>query len=154
MRFQDLLAPENVVLDLAAAERGSIFEELADRLISSGRIPGSERSAVLAALAARETLGTTGVGRGVAIPHAKVPGVKGLHLAVGIHRGGIDFRAIDGEPVHAVVLIVRAEKQDDLHLRVLKKISQAGRHRDCRSFLLQAKSALEVIDLLEELGHG
>jgi PTS system fructose-specific IIA component/PTS system nitrogen regulatory IIA component len=154
MRFPDLLAPENVVLDLAASERSGIFEELTDRLIRSGRVGAGERRAVLAALEAREELGSTGIGRGVAIPHAKVSGVTGLHLAVGLHRGGVDFRAVDGEAVHAVVLIVRSEKQDEAHLRLLKKISLAGRHRDCGSFLLQAKTAREVIDLLEELGHG
>ena len=77
-----------------------------------------------------------------------------MHLAVGLHRAGIDYRAIDGEPVHAVVLIVRAEKQDEEHLRILRMISQVGRHRDCRSFLLQAKSPQEIIDILEELSHA
>ncbi|MBK9388456.1 MAG: PTS sugar transporter subunit IIA [Planctomycetes bacterium] len=154
MRFSDLLDPENVILDLAASERSGVFEELTDRLIGSSRIVAAKRQEVLTALAAREELGTTGIGRGVAIPHAKVNGVAGLHLAVGLHRGGVDFRAVDGDAVHAVVLIVRSEKQDEAHLRVLKKISQAGRHRDCGSFLLQAKTAQEVIDMLEELGHG
>jgi PTS system fructose-specific IIC component len=154
MRMKDLLVPENVVLDLATAEKGGAFEELTDRLVLSGRIPKSRRSKVLAALQAREEIGSTGIGRGMGIPHAKVDGIQGIHLAVGLHREGIDYRAVDGEPVHAVVLIVRAEKQDEAHLRVLKVISQAGRHRDCCSFLLQARSAQEIVDLLEELGHG
>jgi mannitol/fructose-specific phosphotransferase system IIA component (Ntr-type) len=154
MRFQELLAPENVVLDLAASEKSAIFEELVGRLIASGRIPKAKRAKVLAALMAREEIGSTGIGRGVGIPHAKLAGIEGLHLAVGVHREGIAYRAVDGELVHAVVLIVRAETQDAAHLKVLQRISQIGRHRDCRSFLLQAKSPQEVIDLLEELGHA
>lgn len=153
MRFQELLAPDNVVLDLAASEKSAVFEELLDRLIASGRIPQAKRAEVLAALRAREEIGSTGIGRGVGIPHAKLAGIDRLHLAIGIHREGIEYRAVDGELVNAVVLIVRPEAQDAAHLKLLQRISQVGRHRDCRSFLLQAKTPQEIIDLLEELGH-
>jgi mannitol/fructose-specific phosphotransferase system IIA component (Ntr-type) len=154
MRFPELLSPDHVVLDLESAEKRGVFQELTDRLVASGRVPKTRRAKILQALDAREEIGSTGIGRGVGIPHAKVAGLSGLHLAVGIHRHGIDYRAIDGELVHAVVLIVRAEQQNDEHLALLKMISQVGRHRDCRSFLLQAKSPQEIVDILEELSHG
>jgi len=95
-----------------------------DRLAESEHVATGHRRGILDALQKREELGSTGIGRGVAIPHAKYPGVARLIGAVADFPAGVDFKSLDGKPVHVVCLFVSPTDQPHEHLRVLEAISR------------------------------
>ena len=153
MAFADWFSKENVVLDLEGGDKLEVFEELVQRLVDSKAIPKTKKKTVLQCLMDRESLGSTGIGHGVGIPHAKIPGLKQVHTCVGIHREGVDYSAVDGEPVHIIMLILRPEENVEEHLSFLQWISKLGRNPDFRSFIRQSKSEREVIGVLEEMSN-
>jgi PTS system fructose-specific IIA component/PTS system nitrogen regulatory IIA component len=95
-----------------------------DRLAESERLNTEDRHGMLAALQLREELGSTGIGRGVAVPHAKYPGMARLIGAVADFPAGVDFRSLDGNLVHVVYLFVSPTGRPNEHLRVLEVISR------------------------------
>ncbi len=95
-----------------------------DRLAESERLNKKDRPAILAALQEREKLGSTGIGRGLAVPHAKHSGVPRLTGAVADFPAGVDFKSLDGKPVHTVYLFVSPTDRPSEHLRVLEAISR------------------------------
>ena len=97
---------------------------------------------------ARESLASTGVGSGVAIPHGRVPGIDGIQAALGIHREGIPFDAVDGERVHVFVAILAPEDKPSQHLKALAEVSRVLRRRDVREKLLSVDSAEDALLLL------
>lgn len=99
-------------------------------------------------LAERERLASTGVGSGVAIPHGRVAGLPGVRCVLGIHKRGVDFEAIDGEPVHLIIGVLAPDGQASQHLKVLARISRLFRSAELRSALLNAKDNAEAHGLL------
>lgn len=151
MSHPDWFSAENVILDLQSGDKGAVLDELLDRMAETGSLPSHERAAIGAALKAREAQGSTGIGHGVAIPHVRTSLIDRVVTAVGIHREGIDFHAVDGGAVKIVLLIVRPEENHEEHLSFLRWISRLGRSADFRSFMRQAKSTSEVVALFEEM---
>lgn len=116
------IRPELVFLDVPGEHPAQVLAELARRLASVGAVPSAAR--LEAALLERERLGSTGVGNGVAIPHAKVAGLRAPVLAVAVTRGGVDFPSNDGIPVRVVFLIASPPDAPAEHLRLLAAISR------------------------------
>ena len=149
MLLRDFLAPERVSLRLTGATR----EEILDALVDLLRIDDRSRDILARALRRREKLGSTGIGRGIAIPHCRSLVVNRLHLAYGRHADGIDFRAIDNRPVHHFFLIVAPRTEvSGQYLRVLGKVAQLAKEADVPARLASLASPRGFFDLLESKG--
>ena len=124
--------------------------------IGAGAIGGGARvrDAEAVQLAAAEALGSTGIGQGVAVPHTRHPTVNRLIGTVALSRNGVDFAALDGEPVDILFLLISPPNQPGDHLRALENISRHLKDERFVSFLRQAKTREHVIDLLEEADQG
>jgi mannitol/fructose-specific phosphotransferase system IIA component (Ntr-type) len=143
------IRPELVFMDLRGAHPEQALGDLSRRLAETGAVPSA--AVLTQALVARERLGSTAVGTGVAIPHAKVAGIRRPLLAVGIAPGGVDFAAADGELVRLLFVIVSPPDAPAEHLRMLAQISRwLGRGAACVRALLEAGSREAVAALLQE----
>jgi nitrogen PTS system EIIA component len=120
-RLQDLFVPARIKCRLEAEDKAEVFEELVDLLVSQYRL--DSRDAILEAIRRREEKMSTGIKRGIAIPHAKTRFTKGVIGVLGISPQGIDYESLDGEPVHLLFLLVSSEEDAGSHLAVLKKIA-------------------------------
>lgn len=122
MRVRDLLDNETVKCDLEALDKEECFEELIELLVRAGRI--TDRAAALSAIHEREVQGTTGIGKGVAVPHGKHSSIPKLTAACGLSREGIEFDSIDGQPVHLVILLLANTGEPGPHVQALAEISR------------------------------
>ena len=146
--IDSLVTADLVVLDLATTDRRSTIEALADRLAAGGRL--TDRAGFVEAVWAREQeTGGTGMESGVAIPHAKHPGVTEPSVVVARVAGGVDFGA-DDAPADLVFLIAAPAGADDVHITVLSKLARRLIHESFRTALRQAPSAEAVITILKE----
>ena len=150
MKFADFIESEASTAELAAGDKESVIVELVDSLVSAGGIKEDDKKGIVDAVMKREELGSTGIGRGVAVPHTKHPSVDRLIGAVGISRGGVDFKSLDGEGVMIFFLLVSPPDRPGDHLRALENISRQL-HNDmfCR-FLRQAQTVDDIRQLLDE----
>lgn len=147
MSISDLLASSTIELDLRAVDAGAATQTLASLLQRAGAV--KDLDVYLGAVAAREALGTTAVGFGVAIPHAKSAGVARAAVAFGRSTGGLHWTSLDGEPVNLVFLIAAPEGGDDLHLRTLAQLARKLVHEEVRQRLMEAQSPQQVIAALQ-----
>jgi mannitol/fructose-specific phosphotransferase system IIA component (Ntr-type) len=147
MRLRDLLDEAVVKVPLESLDKEECFEELIDLLVRAERIP--DRAPALEAVRQREEQGTTGIGQGIAIPHGKDASVPKLTGALGISPDGIEFDAIDDEPVHVVFLLLARADDPGPHVRALAEIARLVQTPGFYRKLSEAGSAEEVLDLLE-----
>jgi PTS system fructose-specific IIA component/PTS system nitrogen regulatory IIA component len=150
IQFRNFIAQDAIVDDLEATDKNSLLSELVDVLIDSGQLRPETRKGVLTALRDREELGSTGIGQGVAIPHAKHPAIKKIVGAFGRSREGIDFDALDGEPVNLFFLLLSNHDSATEHLECLAYISKHIRDDTFRRFLRNARDKDEIVELLAE----
>ena len=144
-KLRRILDPNKVVLNLAAQRNFDAIRELATVLWQDGAMPDQKR--LLAALIRREQQASTGIGKGVAVPHIHEDGIQRQLLAVGISQVGIDFDAIDDQPVHIIALLVTPQKHQKQHMALLAALSQCLQQEEVRQRLLQATDAAEVVDI-------
>ena len=147
MNLLDILDEQVVMTDLAATDKQGVIEELATALKTSGKI--SDLDGVLQAVIEREKIMSTGIGKGVAIPHGKCDAVKELAGVLGIKKEGIDFAALDEQPVYLFFLLVSPPDVSGPHIRALAHISRLLRHDNLRKSLIEAKTVDEVLNLVE-----
>jgi mannitol/fructose-specific phosphotransferase system IIA component (Ntr-type) len=149
MHLTDFFAPDAISLDLKGGTKDEILAELVGLL----RLDDRASDTLLRMLQRRETLGSTGVGRGIAIPHCRSLVVSRLRLAYGHHRTGIDFQAIDSGPVFDFFLIVAPPLEiSNQYLPVLGKIAQFAKDADIPERLAALRSADDFMKLLGEKG--
>ena len=144
-KLNRILDPNKVVLNLAAQRNFDAIRELATVLCQDEVVPDQKH--LLAALIRREQQASTGIGKGVAVPHAHEDGIQRQLLAIGISQVGIDFGAIDGQPVHIIALLVTPLKHQKQHMALLAALSQRLQQEEVRQRLLQAADAAEVVDI-------
>ena len=142
------LSEELIVLPMRATGREGALRELLMPLQMQHIIDASD--ATLDSILKRERRMSTGVGKGVALPHGLSPNVEDLALVVGISPGGIDFKAVDGVLCHIFVLLVSPVDHPDSHLKTLGRFSKLLGDSDLRSALLDTRTPEEVIATLEE----
>ena len=150
MRLLDFLAAEATVAELEAVEKEDVITELVGRLVSVGKLSKRHAKVVTKAILEREALGSTGVGGGIAVPHAKHSSVKQIIGCLGRSKKGVDFAAIDGEPVYLVFLLISPSDQPGPHLKALEHISVVLRDENFSRFLTRAKDNEELVSLLAE----
>jgi PTS system nitrogen regulatory IIA component len=149
MHIRDFLAPDAVTLDLQATDREAVLPELVALL----KAPPRSEDTLLRLLRRREEHGSTGVGRGLAVPHCRSTEVNRVRIAFGRSAAGIDYDAPDHAPVHAFFLILApATETVPQYLPVLGKIAALGRESDVPERLAKLQSAEELFKLLEEKG--
>ena len=135
-------------MDLKSTSKDDVINEMIDVLAKDGVLNNKEE--FKKAIYERESLSTTGVGMGIAIPHAKTSAVKTPRVAVGISKKGFDFASEDGKPAYIVFMIAVTDSDNNLHLDTLAKISGKVMHEDFLEALKNAKTKDEVISLLEK----
>ena len=150
MKFADFISRDAVRASLAADDKEGVIRELTQSLVDAGGIPGSECEGIVKAILKREELGSTGIGRGVAVPHTKHAGVSRLVATVGVSQEGVDFNSLDGERVQLLFLLISPPDRPGDHLRALENISRQLRDDTFCRFLKQSKSAADVLLLLDE----
>jgi len=144
--MMDFLDERAILPDLQATDKEDVLNELLDSLVGIGVIKDKQR--MFDVLLAREELGSTGIGNGIAIPHGKCEGIKKMTAALGLSKKGVDFNALDGEPVYIFFLLVAPQDSAGPHLKALATISRLLKDRFFRDALKQApdkKTILEVI---------
>jgi mannitol/fructose-specific phosphotransferase system IIA component (Ntr-type) len=147
MRLRDLLDETSVKIGLESADKEECMEEMVDILVRSGRL--TDRAGALQALTRRESQGTTGIGKGVALPHGKHASVPALVAAVGTSADGIEFDAMDGESVHVVILLLASSNESGPHVQALAEVARLLTLPGFYRKTLAASSARELLDLIE-----
>jgi mannitol/fructose-specific phosphotransferase system IIA component (Ntr-type) len=149
MNIRDFLSPDAITLDLHAGNKDSVLPELVGLLKPTPRM----EETLLRLLRRREEHGSTGVGRGLAIPHCRSTEVHRVRLAFGRSEKGVDYRSLDGAPVHAFFLIVAPPAETvPQYLPILGKIASLGREPDFQGRVKGLKDVEELFRLLEEKG--
>ena len=146
----DLFSLKAVLPDLQAPGRDEALEEMVKAAVAAGVLPRTRRTQVLEALVEREKRGSTGLGRGIAIPHAKIAGLRAHAGLVARSGAGLDFRAIDGERVHVLVMLISPDTRQEEHLATLRWVSLMARDPDFVSFIRQARTAEDIFEVLRE----
>ena len=139
---------------MQATERYAAIAELVDLLVERGQIGNADKDVVLTALRAREETMSTGIGFGIAIPHASSDRVSKVVAAFGRSSHGIEFEALDNAPVRFVVLFVVPKDQFQTHLRTLAAIAKFLNDRSVRERLGAATTAAEILEIFERSGSG
>lgn len=149
MRLRELInAPERVVLDLRAGDRWQAIDELVDALVARGCLDAQLRDAVLAAVRQREQTMSTGIGNGIAIPHAACEPLTKVQGILSVTRHDIQFDASDGEPVRLVMLLLLPGEAFQEHLDTLADIARVLGKRDVAERLRVASAAAEIVDII------
>lgn len=154
MKFADFVVRDAVRADLAAEDKGGVVREMVQSLQAAGGIEAGEFESIVKAILKREELGSTGIGRGVAVPHTKHPSVDKLVGTVAVSRDGVDFDSLDGEKVHLFFLLVSPPDRPGDHLRALENISRQLRDDTFCRFLKQSKTKEDVLQLLDEADNN
>ncbi len=150
VKLTEIVADKAIVPALSSTDRDTVILELVDALIAAGSAPANIRDELATKVLERERRGSTGFGRGVAVPHVKHRGVANMAAAIGLSQRGVDFNALDKQPVYSVVLLLSPEDKPEEHLQAMEVIFKNLSKDTFRRFLRQATSAPEVRTLLEE----
>ena len=148
MQLQDYISTENLIRSLASSGKEDAIREMAAFLSDKGKL--ADVNATVSALLDREKLGSTGVGEEVAIPHAKLADIEDIVILVAMKEEGIDFESVDDAPVKLFFLVLAPEKQMNLHLKTLARISRLIKMSQFKERALSAENAEEIIDILKE----
>lgn len=148
MRMMQLVGA--IVPRLKSSQRDEVISELVDALVASGSASPKLRDELVKAVLERERRGSTGFGRGVAVPHVKHKSVKTMSAAVGLSDKGVEFNALDKQPVYSVFLLLSPEDRPEEHLHAMEVVFKNLSKDTFRRFLRQAGTTEEVRTLLEE----
>lgn len=155
MKFADFVCPAAIKPQLESDDKSAVIAELVEALVTAGEISAGDKDEIIAAIMKREELGSTGIGRGVAVPHTKHPVVDKLVGTVGVSVDGIDFNSLDGENVQLFFLLVSPPDRPGDHLRALENITRHLRENEMfLKFLKQSKTAEDIQQLLEEADNS
>lgn len=150
MKFREFVCPEAISAGLLAEDKQGAICEMTQSLVDAGQIAQDDYESVVDALLRREELGSTGIGRGVAIPHTKHPSVDQTIATVGVSRDGIDFASLDGGSVYVLFLLISPSDRPDIHLRAMETAARQLRSETFCRFLRQAKSVEDIKHLLDD----
>ncbi len=150
MRMSDFVVREAIIPELAATTKEGVIREMVASLRSAGFFKAGEPEDIVKAILKRELLGSTGIGRGVAIPHTKHTSVDRLIGTVALSKSGVSFDSLDGEPVFVFFLLVSPQDRPGDHLRALENVSRCLRDDGFVRSLRQATTREAIWELLEE----
>jgi nitrogen PTS system EIIA component len=148
MRILDFLDKDSIEVNIKAKTKKEVIEEIVEMLMKKNVI--IDKKVAIDSLLEREELGSTGVGQGIAIPHSKTKGVKELIGAFGVSKQGVDFDALDGEPVNIFFLLLAPEGAAGLMLKALARVSNFLKNKYYRKKILEAASKENIVQIIEE----
>ncbi|RIN17327.1 PTS fructose transporter subunit IIC [Mammaliicoccus vitulinus] len=148
MRITELLTKETIAMDLSATHKDQVIDELVSQLNQAGKL--SDEVTFKEAIHARESQSTTGIGEGIAIPHAKTDAVQSAAIAFGKSIDGVDYQSLDMQPAHLFFMIAAPAGGAQTHLDALAKLSGILMDENVRAELLQAKSEEEVLNIINK----
>jgi nitrogen PTS system EIIA component len=148
LKILDFLNPNAVTIDLTATTKKGVLEELVDLLAKDGKV--KDAKATVDVLLEREKLGSTGIGQGIAIPHAKSDQANEVVAAFGLSRRGVPFDSLDGEPVYIVFILVAPPNAAALHLKALARISRLLKDKFFRQALRDVKDPAEILRIIKD----
>ncbi len=152
MKLVDLLSKSMLVMDLKAKDKKGAIREVVGRLVTHGKLKDDDARKVERLVQKRESQGSTAIGKGLAIPHAKgCPQVETLQGVFARSQSGISFEAVDGGLVYLIFLVVSPENQADEHLSIMKKIAALHRDEKTLKFLTTTSSVDSVIEIFKEI---
>jgi PTS system fructose-specific IIA component/PTS system nitrogen regulatory IIA component len=154
MRLTEFVVPEAILPQLMADSKQSAIRQMVASLKNAGKIRASDEEAIVSAILKREELGSTGIGRGVAVPHTKHPSAESIIATVALCHEGLDFESLDGGDVYILFLLISPPDRPGDHLRGLETITRHLKNDDFCSFLKQAVTIEAVVDLLQEADEG
>lgn len=150
MKLADFFDINACVPDLQATDRNGVIRELIDALVKSGSIDEADKESVARACINRENHGSTGFGKGVAVPHVKHAAIRKMTATIGRSAAGVDFAALDRAPVYTVVMLLSPADDADTHLAAMERIFRHLQRDNFRRFLRQAQTQEEISDLIME----
>jgi mannitol/fructose-specific phosphotransferase system IIA component (Ntr-type) len=148
MNLHKYLTEDTIKLSLVSDTPDELLKEMTDVLVDAGKLDKARTADTVCALTRREGMMSTGLNDGVAIPHAKVYGVKGLVGALGIKPSGIDFGSLDGKPAKIFVTTLSPKGDPVPHVQFLAEVCNILKRSEVRERLLTARSPREVVDIL------
>ncbi|MCH2182033.1 MAG: PTS sugar transporter subunit IIA [Mariniblastus sp.] len=154
MKFSDFVKTESIQAELNADDKEGVIRELVTSLIDNGQLSGDEYENIVQAILEREKLGSTGIGRGIAVPHTKHPSVQDIVGTVGVSSSGVAFESLDGEKVQLFFMLISPLDRRNDHLKALENISKQLQDDTFCRFLKQSKSAEDVQQILEEADNN
>ncbi|MFK7788135.1 MAG: PTS sugar transporter subunit IIA [Phycisphaeraceae bacterium] len=154
MKLNDFVVTDAIIPVLQAESRDDAITEMVDALIEAKAIPKTLRDEVIKLVLDREKHGSTGFGKGVAVPHVKHDKIKKVTAAVAVSQSGVDFNALDREPVYCLFLLASPKDKPDEHLQAMENLFNSLQNEKFRKFLRQAETKEAVIDLLNEADAG
>lgn len=154
MKFSDFVERQAVRADLNVHTKEAVIRAMVQSLVDAGKVATDDYESIIKAILKREELGSTGIGRGVAVPHTKHPSAKKLIGAVAVSAEGVDFDSLDGEKVYLFFLLISPPDRPGDHLRALENVSRQLRDDSFCKFLKQAKTSEEILHLLDEADNN
>jgi PTS system nitrogen regulatory IIA component len=148
MKIMEFLSKKAITANLKASDKEGVIREMVDLLAKSDEIKNKED--LVKALLTRESLGSTGIGQGIGIPHAKSANAKNLVAAFGLSQKGVNFDSLDGEPVYIFFLLIAPEESAGPHLKALARISRMLKDKYFREMLRKAKDEKEILHIIQE----
>lgn len=148
MRVSEILSKEFIIADLNSTDKESAINELIDLFINDPRVDDIQK--VRQAVLDREKIMSTGVGKGFAIPHGKTDSVKEIIAAFGRKKDGIEYDALDGNPVNLIFLLVGRDTMISAHIKLLSRVSRMMNKDDFRLRLLNAETSEEIMNVFLE----
>ncbi len=150
MKISDFLCPKAIIADLKSSTKKEVIEELVEFLIKVGALEKKMKLKVIETLLAREALGSTAIGQGIAIPHGKCENTTRLTAALGISKKGVNFDSLDGEPAYIFFLLIAPIDSAGPHLKALARISRLLKDKYFRENLKSAKDEKAILNLVTQ----
>ncbi|MGI9497446.1 MAG: PTS sugar transporter subunit IIA [Mariniblastus sp.] len=154
MKFSDFVRTEAIRAELTSSDKEGVVRELVASLVESGQLGGDDQEAIVQAVLKREELGSTGIGRGIAVPHTKHPSVTQPVGTCGVSATGVDFQSLDGEQVHLFFMLISPPDQPSDHLKALEYVSKHLQDETFCRFLKQSRTSEDIQQILEEADNN
>ena len=150
MKLVDFVCFEAIIPELKAKDRDGVIAELISALDKAGRLEKAKCRDIIKAVIKRETEASTGVGKGIAVPHVKYHEIEDVVAAVGQSSTGIDFSSLDKQPVYSVILLISPVDNPDKHLQAMENVFKHLQQEKFRKFLRQSQTVEQIEDLFRE----
>ncbi|MEO0076880.1 MAG: PTS sugar transporter subunit IIA [candidate division WOR-3 bacterium] len=147
-KLSEIILNNGIILNVQNTEKIAVIKELAQKLIEQNLISDTEE--FFSAILRRENLESTGIGQGVAIPHARTSAIKNIVIVFGRSQTGVDFSSLDGQPSHLIFLIAAPENMKTEYIMTLARLSRLLRKSEVRQALMAAQTSNDVIEIIRQ----